>query len=309
MATPTDRWFEAVARVDARAAEAVADAMRAAGADGVSIEPALRIDDHADFAYEELTDQPWTVRGTFAPPFGAAERRRVGLAVRALALDPSPHVAYREADAVDWAEEWKQFYRVQHIGPRLVVRPSWEPYEPAPGEVVLDLDPGAAFGTGEHETTRLSLAAIERHLRAGDAVLDVGAGSGILAIAARLLGAGEVRALDIDPGTVTVARENARRNGVGEAIAFAAGSVGADWPWPDVPDQDIFDLVLANISSTVIGRLAAALAAALRPGGRLVVSGFIVRDVDEVRGYLRDVGLAEVAYDVEGNWGCLVFRR
>lgn len=310
MATPDDRWFEAVVRVDARDADLVADVLSMAGAAGVSIEPALLILDSADFAYEELTDRPWTVRASFPEPFDAARQQAVRDALAALpVVAPIESLRIGEAATVDWAEEWKKFYRVQHIGSRLVVRPSWEPYEARAGEVVVDLDPGAAFGTGEHETTRLCLAAIERHLRPGASVLDVGAGSGILAVAAKMLGAGEVRAIDIDADTVEVARENARRNGVEDAIDFAPGSVGPDWPWEESRALDGFDVVLANISSLVIGRLAAHLAAAVTPGGLLVASGFILRDVEEVRGYLAGAGLTEVAHEVEGNWGALVMRR
>lgn len=308
MATPDDRWHEAVAHVDARDAEVVADAFAQAGADGVVIEPAIHIRDDADFAYDELTDRPWTVRATFAAPFEASDEARVRATIAASPLTaPLADLEFAEAADVDWAEEWKQFYRLQRIG-RLVVRPSWEDYEPAPGEVVIALDPGAAFGTGEHETTRLCLAAVEVHLSADDRVLDVGAGSGILSIAAAALGAREMHAIDIDADTVAVARENAERNGLGEAIAFAGGSVGADWPWPDRPAHG-YDLVLANISSLVIGQLAPHLAEAARPGGLVVASGFILRDVDEVRGYLADAGLVEIAYETEGNWGCLVTRR
>ncbi|MEX1021625.1 MAG: 50S ribosomal protein L11 methyltransferase [Dehalococcoidia bacterium] len=309
MPTPDDRWFQAVARLDARDAEAVADAMSVAGAAGVSIEPALLIRDDADFAYDELTDQPWTVRGSFPAPFGADEQAAVRRAIDALTLSaPLDALDFSESATVDWAEEWKRFYRVQHIGSRLVVRPSWEPYDARPGEVVLELDPGTAFGTGEHETTRLCLVAIERHVFEDASVLDVGAGSGILAIAARLLGAGEVRAVDIDADTVEVARDNAQRNGVADAIAFAAGSVGDDWPWPERAAAG-YDLVLANISSLVIGRLAGHLAAAVAADGLLVASGFILRDVQEVRGILDGAGLVEVEYEHEGDWGCLVMRR
>jgi len=307
MATPTDRWFEAVARVDSRDADLVADAFAISGASGVAVEPAIFIRDDADFAYDELTDRPWTVRATFPTPFGAEDEARVRTAMAALPLAGAiESLEIGEAAPVDWAEEWKQFYRTQHIG-RLVVRPSWEEYEPAEGEVVVALDPGAAFGTGEHETTRLCLAAVELHLREGDRVLDVGTGSGILAIAALMLGAGEVHALDIDASTVHVATENAERNGVLERIDFTAGSLGDDWPWPTRTPAE-YDLVLANISSLVIGRLTDDLARATRPGGLLVASGFILRDADEVRGYLIASGLTEVAYTTEGNWGCLVAR-
>ncbi len=311
MARPDDRWYEAIVRADARDAEAVAAALDIAGAAGVAIEPALRTLDGADFQYEELTDRPWTVRGSFPAPFEEPERQAVRDALHAQSLTASIEVEFRQAAQVDWAEEWKKFYHVQHIGQRLVVRPSWEPYDARPGEVVMDLDPGAAFGTGEHETTRLCLAAVEHYLREADRVLDVGAGSGILAIAARLLGAATVHALDIDADTIPVARENARRNGVEDEIEFATGSVGPDWPWTGEDNRrpEGYDLVLANISSLVIERLASHLARAVRPGGLLVTSGFILRDVDEVRPYLAAVGLAEVAHETEGNWGAFISRR
>ena len=314
MPTPDDRWFEAVARVDARDADLVAGMLDYLGASGTAIEPAIHISDDADFAYDELTDEPWIVRATFLEPFDEAAQVAVREAIEGLTLQGAlASLVIAEAEPVDWAEEWKKFYRRQRIGERLVSVPSWEEYQPADGEVVVLLDPGAAFGTGEHETTRLCLAAldactIETGSLADARVLDVGAGSGILAIAARLLGAAEVHAVDIDADTLRVAEENAVTNGVADDIDFAAGSVGDDWPWPDRSPEG-YDIVLANISSTVVGRLAAHLAAAVRDGGLLIASGFILRDTDEVRGYLAAAGLAEVDYRTEGNWGCLVARR
>ena len=314
MPTPDDRWFEAVARVDARDADLVAGMLDYLGASGTAIEPAIHISDDADFAYDELTDEPWIVRATFLEPFDEAAQVAVREAIEGLTLQGAlASLVIAEAEPVDWAEEWKKFYRRQRIGERLVIVPSWEEYQPADGEVVVLLDPGAAFGTGEHETTRLCLAAldactIETGSLADARVLDVGAGSGILAIAARLLGAAEVHAVDIDADTIRVAEENAVTNGVAEDIDFAAGSVGDDWPWAGrLPTG--YDIVLANISSTVVGRLATHLAAAVREGGLLIASGFILRATDEVRGYLAAAGLTEVDYRTEGNWGCLVARR
>lgn len=326
MPTPDDRWSEAVARVDARDADLVADVLSMQGASGVAIEPAIHVEDHADFAYTELTDEPWTVRATFVDLTEAGEaavRHAVEALVDAGALEGAlTSFTIAEAETVDWAEEWKKFYRRQRIGDRLVIVPSWEEYQPAEGEIAVLLDPGAAFGTGEHETTRLCLAALETRAsergtlardanRDGLRVLDVGAGSGILAIAARLLGASEVHAVDIDPDTVRVAEENAATNGLAGAIDFAAGSLGDDWPWKNRPDRAPggYDLVLANISSTVIGMLAADLARALAEGGTLIASGFILRDAGEVRATLVAAGLTETDYRTEGNWGCLVMRR
>ncbi|MDO9444499.1 MAG: 50S ribosomal protein L11 methyltransferase [Dehalococcoidia bacterium] len=310
MATPADRWFEVVARCDPADTEAVADVLREAGAAGVSIEPVLLISDSADFSYEELTDRPWVVRATFPAVLSQPARRALRRRLAEVAVTgPLARLRMREVEPVDWAEEWKQFYRIQHIGQRLVVRPSWEPYEAQPHEVIIDLDPGAAFGTGEHETTRLCLLAMEGVIAPGMDVLDVGAGSGILAIGAAKLGARSVRAVDIDAATVAVAVENAERNGVDGMIEFGAGSVGDIWPWPAAPAEGSADLVLANISSVVLGRLMSLLVAALRPGGTLVASGFLRRDAHEVRAAAEQAGLVVLQDIEEGDWGALVATR
>ena len=135
----------------------------------------------------------------------------------------------------------------------------------------MELDPGTAFGTGQHETTRLCLVAIERELLRDASrpheVLDIGAGSGILAIAAALLGARGVWAMDNDADTVAIAAENARLNGVGDRIVFAAGSMNDAWPWPDRPPRACCDLLISNISSTAVVAMMPAFAQAIRPGG------------------------------------------
>ena len=315
------RWVEVIARVAPDDVDAVADALREAGAEGVAIEPAILVDDNADFHYEE-TDAPSLVRATFPSMEPGAPRRALRARLRVLDLTaPLPPLRFAEVGAHVWSEEWKRFYHVQHIGPRLVVRPSWEPYDPQPGEVVVELDPGTAFGTGQHETTRLCLEALEREIVGAPQVLDVGAGSGILAIAAALLGAGRVRACDNDAETVAIAIENARMNGVAERIDFRAGSMpgapvkGAPmigtptlaWPW-DEPPRSCCDLLVANISSTVNVLLLPAFAQAIRPGGTVILSGFIARDADEVRAAAAAVGLIVERLEGEGEWRCLVAR-
>jgi ribosomal protein L11 methyltransferase len=179
---------------------------------------------------------------------------------------PAPQL--RHLGRADWAEAWKAQYRVLHIGQRLVIRPSWLSYTPQPGEVVLTLDPGMAFGTGLHASTRLCLAALERCLRPGDALLDVGTGSGILAIAAARLGAGAVLALDVDPLAVRVARENAALNGVAEIVEVRQGSL------PVEPSAG-WDIIVVNILAETIARMAPALAAHLATGGLLIASGVL----------------------------------
>ncbi|MEX2229237.1 MAG: 50S ribosomal protein L11 methyltransferase, partial [Dehalococcoidia bacterium] len=191
----SDRWVQIAVRVAPIDVELVADALSAFSPAGVAIHPAIRVDEGGEFAYEELPE-PSTLAATVRAPFPEEARRRLEATLAALPLSEAiTTVAYIDIEPQDWAQEWKRFYTLQRIGHRLVVHPSWEPYDAAPGEAVVALDPGAAFGTGQHESTRLCLAALEALVRDGDAVLDVGAGSGVLAIAAIKLGARGVRAL------------------------------------------------------------------------------------------------------------------
>jgi ribosomal protein L11 methyltransferase len=304
------RWVEATVYIAAHDAELVASALHESGADGVVVEPAIRISDDANFAYDELEDEEWVVKGYFPAPVEPNERRAIRRRIVSQPLDsPLGRIGYREVEPQNWAETWREFYHVLHIGERLVVRPSWEPYEAQPHEVVMDLDPGAAFGTGQHETTRLCLLAVERHVRPGMDVLDVGAGSGILAVAALKLGAREALAIDNDATTVPVAEGNAALNNVADRMLIAAGSMGDGWPWADRDPHECADLVLANISSTYVVDLMPELVAAARPGGLLIASGFIARDADEVRTAATSAGLTEVSLEAEGDWRCLVARR
>ncbi|MBM4416578.1 MAG: methyltransferase domain-containing protein, partial [Chloroflexi bacterium] len=270
--TPAAEWIELRLVVDPADAETVADLLRSVAPDGVAIEPAIRPLDGAEFSYE-LTPAPTVLRASVRAPFPPRARRALRARLRTLPLAAPPgRLRYTPVRADAYADAWRCFYRTQHIGMRLVVRPTWEPYAARPGEVVLQLDPGAAFGTGQHETTRLCLAALDAHMAPGDDAIDVGSGSGILAVAAALLGARRVQAVDIDPTTVAVATANAALNGVAERVAVAAGSLGAAWPWPRPASADV---VVVNISALALGDLLPAAAAALRPGGRLIGSGYL----------------------------------
>ncbi len=305
------QWIEVTARVAPLDVELVAEALRSvAGQDAsIVVEPAISISDDADFAYEVL-DAPSLVRAYLEAPLTASRKRALRRRLDALPLSEAlPPLAYRVVREADWAEEWKRFYGVLHAGERLVVKPSWEAYEAAPGEVVVELDPGTAFGTGQHETTRLCLAAIEAHARPGMRVLDLGAGSGILAVAAAKLGASEVVAVDIDADTVTVAEANAERNGVARHIRAAAGSLGDDWPWPDESPEAAFDLLVANISSTVLTRLVDDCVRALRPGGVFIGSGFIEANAAQVLEALGGAGLEVSAVTEEAEWRCVVATK
>jgi ribosomal protein L11 methyltransferase len=244
-------------------------------------------------------------RGDFAP-FGEAL--------------PTPQIRFL-AEA-DWAEAWKSGYDVLHIGRRLVVRPTWRDYTPEPGDLVIALDPGMAFGSGLHPTTRLCLEALEDYLcpakaglcpaqagiRPGANVLDVGTGSGILAIAAARLGASRVLALDTDPLAVRVARENVALNQVESAVRVEVGTVQISNLQSPISNlqSPLWDLVVANILAETIIDLEPALAANLSPGGILVVSGIIAERTDAVQSSLHQNGLSLVEQRNDGEWVALI---
>jgi ribosomal protein L11 methyltransferase len=217
-------------------------------------------------------------------------------------IRPLPAAQFREVEDVDWAERWKERYRPIRIGRSLVVVPSWLP--PPEGPLLpIFLDPGMAFGTGTHPSTRLALAALEDHLRPGRSVADLGCGSGVLSIAAARLGAGRILALDIDPEAVRATKENAARNGMGSAIEVRQGSLEM------LLERPPFDLLLANILAPVLqGLLGEGLAEALTPGGTVVLSGILEDQLDGLRQTAESKGLRFVEARGEDDWRALVLN-
>ena len=298
-------WWEISVQVPARLADAAADRL-AALLDGTAA-----ID--LPFTQEHLEDAPVlrenaeaTVRVYTPATSGRAERealrRRANRALEQLA----GRVHLRRVGEHDWAESWKRHFPVQHIGQRLVIRPVWLSYAAAPADVVIDLDPGIAFGTGDHPTTRGCLECAERLVTAGITVLDLGCGSGILSIAAAKLGAGSVWALDIDPFAVDAARANVALNGLDGRIRVLLGSLGDATP-PGLPER--FELILANIASNPLVALAPWLAAAVVPGGAVVASGVIADRLEPVVEAFRRAGLVIEETIAEGEWRTLIARR
>ena len=308
-------WLEFSVSTDREAAEAVVELFNRYGQGRAVVETPVDC-----FEYE-LEDRlpPTVVVKTYLPAQGSEQARRhleEGLWHLGRIL-PIPPPTVRELAEADWAKAWKQHYHRLRVGQRTVIVPAWEEYTPAPGEVVIRLEPGQAFGTGLHPTTRLCLAALETHLTPGDAVLDVGTGSGVLAIAAAKLGARSVLALDADPLAVTAAAENAARNGVGGTVVVRHGSLpgGEDVPHRfradgdlDLLDSGHFDLILVNILAPVIRGMAPALAARLGPGGHLIASGLIESQEEDVTRALQAQGLKVIARSREEDWVALVAR-
>lgn len=201
----------------------------------------------------------------------------------------------------DWTRAWQRYYKVMRVGRKTVIKPSWLEYEPRPEDVVLDLNPGMAFGTGLHPTTRLCLRAIEERLRPGVRALDLGTGSGILAVLMAKLGAAEVVALDTDPVAVDAARDSAGRNGVEGVVRAGQGSLDAA--------TGAFGFIAANIIANVIIELAEGLAQSLEPGGALVASGIIEDRYEEAALALAAEGLKLTDLLREGDWVAIVAEK
>jgi ribosomal protein L11 methyltransferase len=197
-----------------------------------------------------------------------------------------------------WEDCWRQHFRPRRITERIVVSPSWETPEVEPGQCLVTLDPGMAFGTSDHPTTRGCLRMLDRWVEPGIRMADIGSGSGILAITAALLGAGEVLAIELDPWACSAARENVVLNGVEDRVEVRAAPVTSD----GLPGEAPFDGIVANIESGILLPLLPALHAALEPGGWLVLSGILRNEAEGVLAAATDAGLHFEEADEEGEW-------
>ncbi len=250
-------------------------------------------------AVEERGDEIVTYLAPPPDPDAFAEQARMHLADW-LDDDNFPRPLWHWQPGEDWAREWKRGLAPREIGSRIVVKPTWAHYEAAPGQLVIDIDPEMAFGTGEHATTRGCLRLLERVVRPGDAVLDVGSGSGILSIAAVRLGARSVVAVEMDADANLNARDNFERNGAAAQVRLIQGAADPAL----LAGLGIFDVVAANILSGVIRPLLPALRAALGTGagGRLVVSGILEDERPAVVGDAICAGFRVARTDEEDGW-------
>jgi ribosomal protein L11 methyltransferase len=280
-------WLEVSVRTDGEAAEAVSELLRPyAYNDGVVLEQLGVSDDATPDALETTVTVKIYIPENEDTP---AIRRRIAEGLYHLnRLYPVPAPHFHQLEEADWAHAWKAHYHPFRLGRRLWIRPSWitdESLEASSGDVILTLDPGMAFGTGLHPTTQMCLQVLEQLTQPGMRVLDLGTGSGILAIAAAKLGATAVRAVDTDRVAVETAVTNVRQNDVQDNVVVDQGSL------PDVLDKD-WDLVVVNILAPVIASMLRhdRLLDYLAPGGRLILSGIIDEQRELVATAVADAG-------------------
>jgi ribosomal protein L11 methyltransferase len=290
------KWLEIRVEADAEASEAVAEVLSRFAPEGVAIE--------LPGAAEDATQGPMAVKAYLAVgPDTSRVQDQVSQALWHLGqIYPVPAPTFSLVAESDWANAWKEHFYPLRVGQRIVIKPTWREFETNPGDILIELDPGMAFGTGLHPTTQMCLMALEQELQPGMQVLDLGTGSGVLALAAAKLGAQAVLALDTDPVAVAAARENVRRNGVSETVTVTQGSLAQV--------AGTYDLVVVNILAKVILALAQeGLAECVRPGGRWVTAGTIEPQVAQVATALETTGLCVTERRQIADWVTLIGSR
>lgn len=210
---------------------------------------------------------------------------------------------YAEVDEEDWSTAWKKYYKPLKLTERIIIKPSWEAYEKQDSEIVIELDPGMAFGTGTHETTQMCAALLDEFVKPEDRVMDIGCGTGILAIIAVKLGAQRVAALDVDPMAVRITEENSVMNGVSHHIEASVGIL------QDYPKGIQADIIVANIIASVIVDLADVIPQYLKAGGTFITSGIIRERRDEVIKAYEAIGLSPLIIKEMGEWVGMAFKE
>ena len=307
-------WMEAVVHTTTMGADLVSEVLMNAGAVGTAIE------DRYDVTSSKKEDGMWDmidedvlrhmsedvlVKAYFKDDQAAQETlllvqeklREIGRLD--LGFDPgSLAVEHTSVHEQDWAENWKKYYKPFRAGERLVIKPSWEPYEAKDGDLVLELDPGMAFGTGTHETTFMCMEQLDKYVKPGCRAIDVGCGSGILALAAAKLGATDVLAIDLDELAVKVAAENTVKNGLSDVVRVKHGDLLEN-------SEEQADVIVANIIADVICFLCAPVKKHLLPGGVFICSGIIREREDDVQRALAQAGYTVCNRLAKGEWVCL----
>ena len=309
-------WTEVTIKTTTEAVEAISNILMEERCGGVMIE------DPKDFLFQKKNELDWDYveeevfnksgqDGVLIKTYIPEERNVLELieTVKArIALLPSfgldigeGSVSLSNVNESDWANEWKKYYKPTKVGKKIVVKPSWEEYEKQEGDLIIELDPGMAFGTGTHETTSMCIRELENYVDETKTVFDIGCGSGILAIAAAQLGAKEVVAGDLDEVAVKVSKENCEINHVSDKVVVKHGSLF------EVGDSKA-DVIVANIIADIIKILAKDVSKFLKEDGVFISSGIILAKIDEVCEALEENGFEIVKVERLGEWSAIVSK-
>lgn len=308
-------WIEISVHTTQEAIDPVSFVLQEAGASGVVIEDSADLEREWEEAEDEwfmLSEDNYPDEGTLVKAYLPMTSyvtdtvEEVKQSINELLLYDIDlgrnQVVLKEIAEEDWAEAWKKYYKPVQITNKVTIVPSWEEYEKKSSEKIITLDPGMAFGTGTHPTTVLSMQALEEYVRPGHAVLDVGTGSGVLAIGASLFEAGEILALDLDEVAVRSAKENISRNGMAEKITVAQSDL--------LEYQSMqADIIVANILAPIIIRLAEDAFNSLQPDGVFITSGIIESKRTDVEQALTEAGFVIEDVRAVEDWLCIIARR
>ena len=311
------KWTEVLIKVDPQAVEAVTDILYGLGAQGVAIdEPVdverLREDElYWDYIDEKLLENDteetkimayFSEEETNLPEKIAVIKEKIrNLTEFGLSIG-SGTVELSNVNQEDWESAWKQYFKPVHVTDRIVVKPEWEEYSPQEGEIVIEIDPGMAFGTGTHETTSMCINQIEKNLKAGDRVIDIGSGSGILSMAAVLLGAEKATGVDLDPVAVRVALENVELNNLQDKIDILHGNL------TDVIREKA-DIVVANIMADIILILLEDVREFIKDDGMFISSGIIQEKRAAVEARLLEKNFRIVEVETKGEWCAITAQK
>ena len=308
------QWIEVNVSVTHEAVEAVADMLTSIGSKGVAIEDPQLINDLRNSGTWELCDIPEqentevvTVSAYYADDEKLEKRlaeidEQLALIEERIGKYRFGNTRFRKVSEQDWANEWKQYFHVTHVGKGLVIKPSWEEYAPKEGEHVIEIDPGMAFGTGTHHTTNMMMERLEKVITPDSTVFDVGTGSGILAIAAAMLGAKSVKAVDIAGVAVRVAKENVADNGLSEQIEVREGDLLHG-------TEGKADVIIANIIADIVIMLLQDIPQKLNDNGVLLASGIIEERMPDVEAAAQAQGLYVDAVDHRGGWVVMQMKK
>jgi ribosomal protein L11 methyltransferase len=317
-------WHEVTIYTTEEATEAIADWLHSQGAGGVSIEESGNLERSRDLSFGQWYDEPLNdiAEGDAVMKAYFAQETNMQLLTVALrgflenfstfGIDPGrAEIEIASIPEEQWADGWKQYFKPVKISERLVIKPTWETYESNPGELIIEIDPGMAFGTGTHATTALCMRALEHVVKESDHVIDVGTGSGILAVTAAKLGAHRVLALDLDPIAVTSAIENVKLNRLAHRVSVQQSdllSVVRD-THADAAITLPVQVVVANILAEIIITFVQDVYDVLAPEGVFIASGIIVAKEHDVNQALRDAGFVLVTREEENGWVAIIAKK